>query len=194
MNLPANYEELKALFEKNETGSGKQLDIFLKEAAYKYEVGLNKLVFKAGQSYYEFLDWNLIKGLFKAKIITSITKHVNKYFTNPKLKQLLEFPILFLGALPSDTPALYSLMNYADMKLGTWYPEGGMYKIVEGMYNLAKELGVNFLFDQTVNKINFKNNIATSITFINSKKDKPEVQEYHSNVIIGSADYHFIET
>jgi phytoene desaturase len=85
-------------------------------------------------------------------------------------------------------------MNYADMKLGTWYPEGGMYKIVEGMYNLAKELGVNFLFDQTVNKINFKNNIATSITFINSKKDKTEVQEYHSNVIIGSADYHFIET
>ncbi len=194
MNLPANYEELKALFEKNETGSGKQLDIFLKEAAYKYEVGLNKLVFKAGQSYYEFLDWNLIKGLFKLDVITSITKHVNKYFTNPKLKQLLEFPILFLGALPSDTPALYSLMNYADMKLGTWYPEGGMYKIVEGMYNLAKELGVNFLFDQTVNKINFKNNIATSITFINSKKDKPEVQEYHSNVIIGSADYHFIET
>ncbi len=194
LDIPAEYEKLKALFESIETGSAKQLELFLEEAVYKYEVGINKLVFKPGQSYNEFLDWNLIKGLFKLDVITSIREHVNKFFTNPKLRQLLEFPILFLGALPSDTPALYSLMNYADIKLGTWYPAGGMYKIVEGMHNLAEELGVKFLFNKTVNKINFKNNIATGITVKNSGTDKQELEEYESDVIIGSADYHFIET
>ena len=77
-------------------------------------------------------------------------KTISKYFKNPKLRQLLEFPVLFLGALPKDTPALYSLMNYADIKGGTWYPEKGMYSVVNAMYELAKELGVKFQFNENV--------------------------------------------
>ncbi len=135
MNVPANYNELKNLFESIEQGSGVQLDKFLAEANYKYQVGINKLVHKPGQSITEFLDWDVIKGVFKLDVFTNMKKHVGKYFKNPKLQQLMEFPVLFLGALPQNTPALYSLMNYADIKLGTWYPQGGMYKIVEGMYS-----------------------------------------------------------
>lgn len=186
-DIPANYDELKKLFESIEPGSGLKLDKFLEEALYKYDVGIKKLVFKPGQSISEFFDWETIKGVFKLDVFTSIDKHIGKYFKHPKLRQLMEFPVLFLGALPKDTPALYSLMNYADIKLGTWYPKKGMYAVVDGMYKLAKELGVKFVFDCTV----------TSINIVDSKARNVEAADgttYDADVVVGGADYHFIET
>ncbi len=187
MDIPADYEALKKLFESLEPGSGSRLDSFMEEAAYKYHVGINKLVHKPGQSYAEFLDWDLVKGVFKLDVFTSMKKHISKHFKNPKLQQLLEFPVLFLGALPEKTPALYSLMNYADIKLGTWYPHEGMYKIVEGMFNVAEELGVKFNFNSNVDEIKIENGIARKV--ITNKETV-----YDADVVIGAADYHFIET
>ena len=189
MDIPADYKELKLLFEKIEPGSGVALDKFLSEAAYKYEVGINKLVYKPGQSLNEFADLDLLKGVFKLDVFTSMKKHISKYFKHPKLQQLLEFPVLFLGALPQDTPALYSLMNYADIKLGTWYPEKGMYSIVNGMYSLAKELGVQFYFDHNVTGIQTNQGLAKTVSVFN----KNESTFLKTDVVICNADYHFAE-
>ncbi|HTH31991.1 MAG TPA: FAD-dependent oxidoreductase, partial [Lacibacter sp.] len=120
VDIPANYDELRTLFETIEPGAGKNLDAFMQEAAYKYEVGMQKLVFKPSLSLTEFADADLVKGIFKLDVFASMKTHVQKYFSDPRLKELMEFPVLFLGALPEKIPALYSLMNYADMKLGTW--------------------------------------------------------------------------
>jgi phytoene desaturase len=190
MDIPAGYDELKKQFESIEPGSSKALDQFLAEAAYKYEVGVNKLVYKPGQSLTEFADADLIKGVFKLDVFTSMKKHISKYFKHPQLQQLLEFPVLFLGALAADTPALYSLMNYADIKLGTWYPEGGMYKIVEGMYSLAKELGIKFHFNHSVNSIQSVNGVAKKVMV--QKGD--DTVFFEPDVVICNADYHFAET
>jgi phytoene desaturase len=190
MDIPAGYDELKKQFESIEPGSSKALDQFLAEAAYKYEVGVNKLVYKPGQSLTEFADADLIKGVFKLDVFTSMKKHISKYFKHPQLQQLLEFPVLFLGALAADTPALYSLMNYADIKLGTWYPEGGMYKIVEGMYSLAKELGIKFHFNHSVNSIQSVNGVAKKV--MAQKGD--DTVFFEPDVVICNADYHFAET
>lgn len=187
MDIPADYEELKKLFESIEPGSAARLDSFLKEAVYKYEIGINKLVHNPGQSYTEFLDWDLVKGVFKLDVFTSMRKHISRHFKNPKLQQLLEFPVLFLGALPENTPALYSLMNYADIKLGTWYPQQGMYKVVEGMCSLAKELGVEFVFNSNVTEIKVEKGKAKQVIVNN------EIA-YDADVVIGGADYNFIET
>ena len=190
IDIPANYEELKSLFESIETGSATQLDLFLKEAEYKYNVGIHKLVHKPGRNLTEFMDMDLAKGLFKLDVFTSMKQHVRKYFKNPKLIQLMEFPVLFLGALPADIPALYSLMNYADIKLGTWYPEGGMFNIASAMHKLAVELGVKFKFNHDVNKIVVENGTAKKVqaTFDNQPVD------FEADVVIGGADYHFIES
>ncbi len=190
MDIPADYSALKTLFESIEKGSANQLDLFLQEAHYKYEIGINKLVHKPGQQLSEFLDIDLAKGLLKLDVFTSMKKHVRKYFSNPKLIELIEFPVLFLGALPSKIPALYSLMNYADIKLGTWYPQGGMYQIVDAMHQLAVELGVKFQFDTDVKKINIENGLAKNVTAIHNN----ELINYDADIIIGGADYHFIET
>jgi phytoene desaturase len=194
MDIPADYGSLQQLFESLEPGSSKQLDKFLEEAAYKYKTGMNKLVFKPGQSLTEFLDIDLAKGIFKLDVFTSIKKHIRKFFKNPQLRQLLEFPVLFLGALPQDTPALYSLMNYADIKLGTWYPQGGMYSIAASMHKLAVETGVKFCFNCEVTEIQVENGTAKRLVTINTDGKPSELTNYEADVVIGGADYHFIET
>jgi phytoene desaturase len=187
MDIPADYNELKKLFEIIEPGSAAKLDSFMQEAVYKYEVGINKLVHKPGQSYSEFLDWDLIKGIFKLDVFSSMKKHISRHFKNSKLQQLLEFPVLFLGAMPENTPALYSLMNYADIKLGTWYPHEGMYKIVEGMCSVANELGVKFVFNCDVNEIKVEHGTVKQVI-------ANMITAFDADVVIGAADYHFIET
>lgn len=186
VDIPADYDALRNLFEQIEPGSGPKLDQFLKEAAYKYKVGINKLVFKPGQSLTEFADVDLVKGILRLDVFASMKTHVQKHFTDPRLRELMEFPVLFLGALPEKIPALYSLMNYADIKLGTWYPVGGMYKIVEAMHSLAVELGVKFQFNQTVQSIKTINGRAAGIV--------TNGQILEADVIISGADYHFTET
>jgi phytoene desaturase len=185
-DIPANYESYKALLERMEPGAGNALDKVMEEAAYKYKVGINNLVFKPGLSLIEFIDADLIKGIFRLDVFTSIKKHFGKHFKNSKIRELMEFPVLFLGALAQDTPALYSLMNYADIKGGTWFPEGGMHSIVKGMHRLAGEQGVRFRFNAEVESIIVKNGRATGVQI------GSELIE--ADVIVSGADYHFTET
>lgn len=182
VDIPAAYNELKRLFESYEEGSGAELDKFLAEAEYKYEVGMNDLVHKPSQSILEFAKWKVISGVFKLQLFSSISKHIRQHFKNSKLIELLEFPVLFLGAKPQDTPALYSLMNYADIKLGTWYPMGGMHKIVEAMTTLAKEKGVEFVLDCEVTKLKVKGGKV-----VVAETNKGEFSGTH---FITGADYH----
>jgi phytoene desaturase len=191
LDIPADYQELKTLFENIEPGAGEKLDEFLKEAAYKYEVGINKLVFKPGRSLLEFADRQLLTGLFRLDVFASMETHVRKYFKDSRLRQLMEFPVLFLGALPKKIPALYSLMNYADIKLGTWYPEGGMYAVVEGMYKLAVELGVEFQFNTRVDKMNITAGKCNSLLATGNTGTQIR---YAADVIIACADYHHVES
>jgi phytoene desaturase len=185
MNVPANMTELEAMFERYEPGSSKQLRRFLSEAKYKYEVGMNDFVQKPSHSILEFADIRILISLFRLQMFQSMSSHVRKLFRDEKLIQLLEFPVLFLGATPQNTPALYSLMNYADMALGTWYPMGGMHKIVEGMVALAEEKGVEIELEREVTRIEVSGGVATKVI--------TRQGEYRADVVVGSADYHHIE-
>ena len=191
-DLPAHYESLQNLFESVEPGAAKALDLFLAEAKYKYEVGVGKLVYQPSVSITEFIDYDLIKGVFKLDVFQSMKKHIARYFKHPYIQFLMEFPVLFLGALPENTPALYSLMNYADIKGGTWYPSSGMYSIVEGMVKVATSLGVEFKMGEEVTKVIVEKGIAKKIF---TKVVSTGVQgDYEFDVLIGAGDYHHIET
>ncbi|MER2997091.1 phytoene desaturase family protein [Pontibacter populi] len=185
VDVPASLDELKALFEKWEPGSAHQLDRFLEQAAYKYEVGINQLVYKPGRSVTEFMNLRLLLDVLRMDVFQSFHKHIRRFFSHPKIIKLMEFPILFLGALPENTPALYSLMNYADISLGTWYPMGGMHKIIEGMVQLAEEKGVVFNYNQDVQEIKVEQGNAKTIVTTSDI--------YEADVIVASADYHHVE-
>lgn len=153
MDVPAKMAALEALFESIEPGSSGGLKEFLKQAEYKYKVGMGEYVFRPSHAITEFIDSNLIRKSFSMQLFTSMSKHVRKYFKNAKLIKLLEFPVLFLGAKPQDTPAMYSMMNYADLVLGTWYPMGGMNEVVKAMVSVAEEYHVDIKLNTEVLKI-----------------------------------------
>lgn len=185
LDIPSNMNDMYAMFEHIEKGSAEKLKQFLKEAEFKYNIGMNDLVYKPGLSLTEFMNLRFFKGVFKLDVFNSIASHIRKSFTNPKLIQLLEFPVLFLGALPQNTPALYSLMNYSDMVGGTWYPKGGMTSVVKGMHQLAVELGVKFELNVDVSKINVVDNKAKEVVAKTIYND--------FDVLVSSADYNFTE-
>jgi phytoene desaturase len=191
-DMPANYSELAALLESVEPGAAKALDQFMEEAKYKYDIGVGKLVHQPGISLKEFIDIDLIKGVFKLDVFQSMKKHVARFFKHPYIQTLMEFPVLFLGALPQNTPALYSLMNYADIKGGTWYPEFGMYSIVQAMYDTAIAQGVQFQFSEEALQIEVVNGVAQSCYTKSSVSG--EQKHYEFEVIVGAGDYHHIET
>ncbi|HPQ99740.1 MAG TPA: FAD-dependent oxidoreductase, partial [Saprospiraceae bacterium] len=126
ITLPADFDSLKTLFDGFEAGSGDRLAAFLKEAKIKYDTAMSEFIYRPSLHATEYADLQLIQKSMRLDLFQSIAKHIRKYVQDPHLVQLLEFPVLFLGAKPQETPALYSMMNYADMMLGTWYPMGGM--------------------------------------------------------------------
>jgi phytoene desaturase len=183
--LPADFWELQALFEREERGAGDKLAAFLEDARVKYETGMQDFVQKPAHSVWEFVDWQTLKKARRLQLLSSISKEIKNSFNNPRLIQLLEFPVLFLGAKPENTPALYSLMNYADMKLGTWYPMGGMHKIVEGMEKVARELGVEIKTSTEVKKLEIKDQQVVAVETTSGK--------YQADYVISGADYHHTE-
>lgn len=181
LDVPADMAQLEALFDSIEPGSSKGLKIFMEQAAYKYKVGMGEYVFRPSHSITEFIDLNLILKSFSMQLLTSMSSHVRKYFKNPKLVKLLEFPVLFLGAKPQDTPAMYSMMNYADLALGTWYPLGGMNEIVKAMVSIAESYGVKIELNTEVTKIQVADKTVTTIETTRG--------DFTADFVITGADY-----
>lgn len=182
IDVPATLEGQINLFEQYEPGSGKHLQSFLSQAAYKYEVGMRDYVFRPSHSIGEFMDFRLIRESFRIQMFSSLSKHVRSFFTHPHLIKLLEFPVLFLGATPQNTPALYSMMNHADLGLGTWYPMGGMHEIVKAMVSIAEEQGVDIQLNTEVKQIISANNKVTKV--VTNQGD------FGTDILLSNADYH----
>lgn len=183
--LSANLEELQTLFEELEPGSGKKLEQFLLDAEKKYQIGMGELVYKPSLSLLEFARKDVLKGLMNMQLPTSYSKFIRRYFTHPKICSILEFPILFLGATPENTPALYSLMNYADIQLGTWYPMGGMHQFVKAFETIAREQGVSILTEHEVISLEFHNKNITRL--------KTTQGNFDVDYLVNSGDYAHME-
>ena len=185
IDVPASFEELVALFENIEKGSGSRLKKFLKRAAVKYKIGMDSLVYKPSHSIFEFINLKVLIGVLYLDVFSNFRSYVKKYFSDSRLTRLMEFPVLFLGATPQNTPALYSLMNYSAFSQGTYYPMGGFHEIIIGLSKLAKEKGVIINCNSNVEKINVVNGKVENIV-VNGEK-------LLFDGVIASADYHHVE-
>lgn len=185
LSVPENYEEMKQLFEDLERGAGNRLDDFMKDAQYKYEIGMREFVTKPCHSWLEFVSPKIAKSALRLDLLSNFHQFVRQYFSHPKLITLMEFPVIFLGAAPKDIPALYSLMNYGGYKLGTWYPMGGFAKVINAMAEIAKDLGVKIHFNAPVEQIIAEKKEATGL-LVNG-----ELLIF--DTIIASSDYHHTE-
>ena len=185
LDIDADLEKIISTFEEIEQGAGAQLRKFINKAKQNYKVAIENLVYKPGLRSTELITKETIGEL--NQFIFSISQYVRRHFKNPKLRQVLEFPVLFLGAKPSNTPLFYSFMNYADFGLGTWYPKGGMKSVVDGMVELSKSLGVKFITNANVEAINTNSqNLIDSLT-VNGENHPVEL-------LISGADYKHTES
>ena len=184
ITIPDNLKDIYQTFEREEKGSSIQLKKFLKSAEYNYNVAIKDLVYKPGISPLELITPKTASKI--NQFITTISRDVRKKFKNKKLQQIVEFPVLFLGAKPDNTPSFYNFMNYADFVLGTWYPKGGMYSVVKAMEKLCLEMGVNFHFNQEIIEIETIQNTVKGVKTISDF--------FESNIVLSGADYHHTET
>ncbi|MFI1743482.1 phytoene desaturase family protein [Thalassobellus sediminis] len=184
ITIEDTLSKISAAFEKEEPGSSIKLKKFIKEARSNYDVAIKDLVYNPGISPTELITPATIKKI--NQFFSTIKRDVRKEFKNPRLVKILEFPVLFLGAKPSDTPSFYSFMNYADFGLGTFHPKKGMYQVILAMENLSKELGVKIRTEETIEKIIVENGVSKGIVS-NGKT-------YKSDVVVSGADYHHTET
>lgn len=185
LKVPANYDELRTVFEQREKGSAERLDKFLKEAAFKYRVGMKELVQSPSYSWLEYARLPVMKAVLGMNIFSSVRSYVRSYFKDPALVSLLEFPVLFLGAMPDKIPALYTLMNHAALTQGTYYPMGGMGKITEAMTQLAESLGVTIHTNAPVDNLIITDKSITGVS----------VNDHliNTDAVVASADYHHVE-
>jgi phytoene desaturase len=184
VTIADNLSEIVSTFESIEKGSGKKLEQFMAEAQSNYNIAIKDLVYRPGESPLELVTLETAKKV--NQFFSTISRDVRKRFKNTKLVQILEFPVLFLGAKPSDTPSFYSFMNFADFGLGTFHPKNGMYSVILAMEELAKELGVTIQTNATTEKINVLNGKATGL-IVNNKT-------IQSDIVLSGADYHHSET
>ncbi len=184
LEISVSLDKLYKAFEKEEPGSSKFLKKFLSMAEFNYNAAMDKVIYRPGKSPLELVTYATMSRL--GEFTSSISKTIRKNIKSPRLIKILEFPVIFLGAKPQNIPTFYCFMNYADMILGTWHPEGGFYSVIEGISKLAGELGVKIKTNSAVEKIEVDKNIATGL-IIN--------KEFLAfDAIISGADYHHTET
>ena len=184
INIGDNLDKIYDVFEGVERGSSEKLKKFIRKAAENYKIAIKDLVYRPGLSPLELITPVTLKKI--GSFFSNVKKEVTKDFKDPKLTQILQFPVLFLGAKPADTPAFYSFMNFADFGLGTWHPKNGMYSIVKGMVSLAESQGVKIHLNSPVDEILLEKNKAVGIKIKN--------KIILSDIILSGADYQHTET
>ena len=185
VKIASELKEIYQLFEDEEKGSAKHLKTFLDSAKSNYDTAIKDLVYQPGVSPLELVNTTTIARV--SQFFSTIRKQVRKDIKSEKLIKILEFPVLFLGAKPNNTPAFYNFMNYADFGLGTWHPRGGMYTVIEGMVSLAKSLEVTFKTNANVEKIITDTSKNVTGLLVNGKEIK-------TDLVLSGADYHHTET
>jgi phytoene desaturase len=177
-----------ALFESIERGSGNKLKQYVAQAEKTYNTSLKHFLYNPFNHVSNFCDPGLLKQLplLATQLLRPLHGYVNKFFKTLPLQQILEYQMVFLGASPFKAPALFHLMSYLDFRQGVFYPQGGMYRVIEAMQSIGQKLGVNYHFKAKVTKIVTVHGQATGIVV--------DGKTLNADIVISNADIHFSET
>jgi len=153
VDMVPDRDENRATFEAYEPGAGDAFEAYLEKAKQNYEVGMRHFVYEDRPRLRDYVDADVLQNARALSLLGSMQDHVEEYFDHPKLQQIVQYTLVFLGGSPTNTPALYNLMSHVDFNLGVYYPEGGMQGVVDGIVALGDELGVDYRTGQPVAEI-----------------------------------------
>ena len=189
VTVPADFEQAKAVFEQYEPGAGAKLEAFIDQARRKYEFAMSGFIYRNFYSPFDMVNGALVRNLHRLNLLTSYRGLIERYFTHPYLRKILEFPVVFLGSYAAKTPAVYTLMNYIDFGLGTWYPKGGFGRVVEAMREVAESKGARFVLNTEVTGLRGTKNAVQEVFLRNGIDEDAAV----ADVVVANADYVHVE-
>lgn len=184
MDVPADPELAGELFEEYEDGASESFMDYLEKSKETYEIGMNEFVLKDRNNFRDYLSMDVIRNARGISLIKKMQDHVQEYFDSPKLQQVMQYTLVFLGGSPKNTPALYNLMSHVDFNMGVYYPEGGVYSVIEAMRDMAEEQGVEISTGEAaekIDRIDGKNVVVTS------------ERTLEADAVVSNADYAYTE-
>ena len=185
VDMVPDLAENRKTFESYEPGAAERFDEYLEKSKKNYEVGMEHFVYEDRNSISDFMDWNVAKNARGLSLIGSMQDHVEKYFEHPKLQQIMQYTLVFLGGAPNNTPALYNLMSHVDFNMGVYYPENGVGGVVDGVVELGEELGIDFRTGAPAAEIKGREGAFAVRT--------EGGEEFYSDYVVSDADYRHTE-
>ena len=185
VEMVPDREQNREVFESYEPGAGDRFDEYLAKSKKNYEVGMEHFVYEDRAELSDYADWDVMKNARGLSLIGSMQDHVEQYFDHPKLQQIMQYTLVFLGGAPTNTPALYNLMSHVDFNMGVYYPENGVGGVVDGIVELADELGVTFHTNAPVSEIRGREGAFVTRTETDA--------EFYSESVVSNADYRHTE-
>jgi len=187
VDIPADYSALRDVFEDIESGAAKKLDKFMDEAEKKYQIGVKEMAKFPSVSIFEFINLKVLRSFIQMDLFRSVSSQVRHLFDDIRIRKIMEFPVLFLGAAANKIPALYTMMNFSGLKQGTYYPQGGFKSVVDAFVSSAEKNGVQFESNAEIEELIVGKNKVTHIKLKNGA-------QHEVDVVIGAADYAHVET
>lgn len=187
VDVSSDLERNSSVFEALESGAMATLERYLARSQYQYEVAMRDFVPKNYDSVFDFFTWKMMTEGVKLNVFSNMDSYVRRYFSSPEMQKIMQYHVVFLGTAPKDTPALYNIMSHIDFGMWVWYPDGGIYAVIEAIVALCKELGVEFHTNSEVDRILVEHGHATGIRFMNGS-------EVSADIVVSNADMHWTET
>ncbi len=181
LELYSNMAKLAAEVEKIKIGSAERLFRFIGESAKKFELGMDFV----DRNFDHISDLaNPVAGfrLLQTNANQNLYRQVAHFFDgNDKLSKAFSFHSMFLGLSPFDALAMYSLITYADLALGMWFPMGGVYRVVEDLVALCQQMGVKLRMNAPVDQILIEDGRAVGVRL-------EDDEQIYSDLVISNAD------
>ncbi len=190
VTLSNDLHQTQQWFESQEAGAGKTLERFLKRLELTYTLATRRLMYTDVFNWKNWLSKDRI--LDAARLLPRLPWHqtwhqyIAGQFQNPKLQKILEFPAVFLGGSPYNTPSLFSILSWNDFGQGVFYPQGGMYRCIEALSSLAEEMGAKLRTNAEVTSLIFTGNTIQGVRI--------GKEELRADIIINASDAATFET
>jgi phytoene desaturase len=185
IDFTSDESRMKEQLEKIEPGSFEKSKKYVTTGYKIFQLGMDKLIGRNFYNIFQFANFRNIGLLIKLKTYISNWNYAKRFFSHPHLMMAYTFQNIYVGQSPFDSPALFSMVPAAELTEGSFFARGGMFSIVEKLYNASESCGVRFHFNTGVSKINIVENKAVSILLENGSEVK-------ADVIVANADLPYV--
>jgi phytoene desaturase len=183
--LTADLTRMHQQLEAIEPGSFQAFLRYMEEGGRHYKLAMEQLVERDFRTASEFFALNNIPLVFRTKALVPHYRHVSTFFNHPHLRAAFTFQDVYMGLSPFEAPSTFSMMPYTELTHGVWYPKGGMSSVVAALMAIAREAGVEFVFDTPVSHIAVSQNRASGVILADGRQQD-------ADLVVANADLPYV--